>query len=111
MEFTCIYLNDRLVPIWEQFDSLIFVKDFGILVIFIEITTKLKSIVLANSVNKALISEIHPMLEPKRYLYDVFFSQSLNQTRFFPMYIILCTKLTAVVIAPRENPVIIINNV
>lgn len=63
MKFACIYLSDGLVPIWQPLDRLILVKYFCILVVLIEISAKLKPIVLTNTIHLALIGEIKPMLE------------------------------------------------
>ena len=111
MELTCLDVNYRLVKVFERFDSAVDVEDLPLLAISVETCAQLEAIVLADAVGQPVLAEVEGVLEAERHLDDSGACERLHHARVIAVDVVLQPELRAVVVAPREDAVQLVDDV
>ena len=111
MKLACVHLGNRLIPVVQGFDCLVLIKDLFVFEVHIILFAKLKTVVLANSENLAVLGEIEGVLKAQGNLSHNLLGQSLDQKRVFAVYVVPGAQLAAVIVTPGENTVVSVNHV
>lgn len=79
VKLSCMHLGHRRVKIeFQQFGSLVFVKNLLVLRIFVEFSAQLKPIIFANAVHLAVLGQVERVLEPKGHFCHFYLRKGLD---------------------------------